>query len=108
MRLPLQITFRNVQSSSAVEATIREQAEKLEKFYDRITSCRVVVDAPHRHHNKGKLYQVQIELNVPQNKLVVNHHPSDEPSHENLYNAVRDAFDTAKRQLQAYAKLKAS
>lgn len=108
MRLPLQITFRNVQSSPAVEATIREQAEKLEKFYDRIISCRVVVDAPHRHHNKGKLYHVQIELNVPQNQLVVNRHPQDEPSHEDLYVAVRDAFDTAKRQLQEYVKLKAS
>lgn len=108
MRLPLQITFRNVQSSPAVEATIREQAEKLEKFYDRIISCRVVVDAPHRHHHKGKLYHVQIELSVPQNQLVVNRHPQDEPSHEDLYVAVRDAFDTAKRQLQEYVKLKAS
>lgn len=107
MRLPLQITFRNVQSSQAVEAAIREQVEKLEKFYDRITSCRVVIDSPHRHHRKGKLYHVQIDLNVPESKLVINRHPTDEPSHSNLYVAIRDAFNTAKRQLQDYVEVKA-
>jgi ribosomal subunit interface protein len=108
MRVPLQITFRNAQPSPAIEATIREQAEKLEKFYGRMTSCRVVIATPHRHQRKGKLYHVQIELNVPNSKLVINRHPSDELSHSNVYVAIRDAFDTAKRQLQNYVELKIS
>ncbi|MGB1547306.1 MAG: HPF/RaiA family ribosome-associated protein, partial [Alphaproteobacteria bacterium] len=58
METPLQISFRNMDPSEAVEANVREKAEKLERFFDRITSCRVVIEAPHRHHHKGKLYNV--------------------------------------------------
>jgi ribosome-associated translation inhibitor RaiA len=108
MRVPLQMTFRNAQPSPAIEAIIREQTEKLEKFYGRMTSCRVVIDTPHRHQRKGKLYRVQVELNVPHSKLVITRHPSDELSHSNLYVAIRDAFDTARRRLQNYVELKIS
>ena len=55
MPIPLQISFRNMDPSPAVEARIRKKAEKLERFHDRIIGCTVVVEAPHRHHHKGKL-----------------------------------------------------
>ncbi|BAZ04751.1 HPF/RaiA family ribosome-associated protein [Calothrix sp. NIES-3974] len=99
MQTPLQVTFRNVQSSATVESKIREYVEKLNKLYNRITSCRVVVDLPHRNQNKGKLYHVQIDLTVPQGELVINRNPSQNQSHTNLYVALHDAFDIAKRQL---------
>lgn len=51
MAYPLQITFRNMAPSAAIEASIREKAAKLEVFYERIMSCRVIVEAPHRHHH---------------------------------------------------------
>src|SRR3990172_7457975 len=75
MEIPLKITFRNMPPSKAVEATIREKAAKLESFYDRIMSCRVMVEAPHRHHHKGKAYQVRIEITVPGGELVINRAP---------------------------------
>ena len=69
MENPLKITFRNMPSSVALENTIREKAVKLDSFYDRIMSCRVTVEAPHRHHHKGKAYQVRIDITVPGGEL---------------------------------------
>ena len=54
MQIPLQISFRNMDPSPAVEARIREKAAKLERFHDRIIGCTVVVEAPHRSQNQGK------------------------------------------------------
>lgn len=105
MKTPVQLTFHNIQSSIAVEEKISEYVAKLERLSDRIISCRVVVDAPHQNHHKGKLYHIQINLVVPNGEIVVNRHPTDEPSHTDIYIAIRDAFDAAKRQLQDYVDL---
>ncbi|TNF39031.1 MAG: ribosome-associated translation inhibitor RaiA, partial [Gammaproteobacteria bacterium] len=72
MQQPLQITFRDIPYSDALEADIREKAAKLDQFYDHIMSCRVVVELPHGHHHKGKLYHVTIDITVPGEELVVN------------------------------------
>ncbi len=95
MKLPLQITARNIELTEAIEAAVRAKARKLERFYDGIMSCRVVVEAPHRHHNKGVLYNASIDITVPGSEVVVKREP-----HEDLYVAIRDAFDAARRQLQ--------
>ena len=105
MEIPLQITFLDIEPSEAVEAGIREKAGKLEQFYDHIMSCRVVVAAPHSHHHKGNLYQVRIDITVPDGELLVNHgHHHQDHSHEDVYVAIRDAFNTMKRQLEDYAR----
>ena len=75
MEIPLQITFRNMPPSEAIEDNIREKLSKLESFYDRIMSCRVIVEAPHRHHRKGNVYEVRIDLTVPGGELVINRSP---------------------------------
>ncbi|MBI3782570.1 MAG: ribosome-associated translation inhibitor RaiA [Deltaproteobacteria bacterium] len=99
MQLPLQVTFRGMEPSAAVEQRIRERSEKLNRYHDRIISCRVVVETPHRHHHQGKLFHVRIDLTVPQHELVVNREPEHKP-HEDIYVAIRDAFDAAQRQLE--------
>lgn len=104
MQLPLQIAFRHVESSEAVEAYIRERAEKLDKFYDHIMACRVVVEVPHKHHHKGNLYRARIDLTVPDGELVFSKEPGDEHAHEDIYVAIRDAFDGARRQLEDYVR----
>lgn len=122
MELPVQITYRNMEPSDAVTARIEAEAAKLDEFFPRITSCRVVVEAPHRHHKWGELFHVRIELGVPGKELVVSHEPSphatlshdDEaalrkhieihPEHKDVYVVVRDAFGSARRQLQDYVK----
>lgn len=103
MQLPLQITFRDISPSEAIEAQIRQKVEKLNLFYERIISCRVVVEAPHRHHHQGNIYHVRIDLTVPQGELVINRNSSQNHAHENLYVAIRDAFAAAQRRLKSYA-----
>jgi ribosomal subunit interface protein len=104
MKLPVQITFRDMSPSEALEANVREKAQKLDRFYDRIMGCRVVVEAHHKHHHKGNLYHVRIDLTVPGQELVVSREPVEDHSHEDVYVAVRDAFDAARRQLEDYAR----
>lgn len=103
MKLPLEIVFRNVARTEEIEERIRSKASKLDRFFDRITGCRVVVEAPHKHHHKGNNYHVRIELSVPGGELVVNRDPQI-PDHEDLKIALRDAFQAAQRQLQAYSR----
>lgn len=104
MQLPVQITFRNVPRSDAVEAKIRERAAKLDTYYDRITGCHVTVEAPHRRHHQGKLFQVGIDLVLPGTELVVNRAPQAHHAYEDVFVALRDAFDAARRQLEDYAR----
>lgn len=103
MKLPLEITFRNVVRTDELDARIRAKAAKLDKFFDKITGCRVVVESPHKHHNKGNTYHVRIELAVPGGELVVTRDPQSQ-EHEDIGIALRDAFSAAQRQLQAYAE----
>lgn len=104
MQQPLQITFRHMGPSEFVEAAIRERVEKLDKFYNRITGCHVVVEAPHRHHHQGKLFRIAIDLTVPGAELVVGRYPRLKHSHEDVYVAIRDAFDAIRRRLEDYIR----
>lgn len=99
MQIPLQITIRDMEHSDALEAHIRDKAQKLDEFFDHIMSCRVVVETPHKHHHQGKQFNVRIDIGVPGNEIVVNR-----DHHEDVYVALRDAFDAAKRQLEDYAR----
>ncbi len=103
MEIPLQISFKNMEGSDAIEARIREKAAKLEQYFGRLTSCRVVIEAPHRHHYKGKIYHVRIDIGVPGHPdLVVSREPEENHAHEDVYVAIRDAFSKAQRQLQDF------
>lgn len=104
MQQPLQITFRDMPPSEAVEAVIREKAEKLDQFFDKIMSCRVMVESPHTHQHQGILFHVRVDLTVPGGELVASRSPGDNHAHEDVYVAIRDAFDAAKRQLQEYKR----
>ena len=44
MQLPVQVTYRGMESSAALEDAVREKAAKLEQFYPRLTRCRVVIE----------------------------------------------------------------
>ncbi len=104
MQLPLQITFRGMEPSPAVEAAVRERAARLDRFFERIMSCHVVIEAPHRHSAKGRLYSVRIDLKVPRGEIAVTHSGPKDHAHEDVYVAIRDAFDSARRRLEDHAR----
>ncbi len=104
MQLPLQITFHNMDPSPVVEQRIREKAAKLDRFYDRVMSCRVMVEIPHKHQYKGKLFHVRVDVTVPDQELVASRNPDQHHRHTDINAAIRDAFDAMYRQLEDYAR----
>ena len=122
MQIPLQISFRNMESSAAVESRVREEVDKLGEFYEHIIGSRVMVEIPHRHREVGKRFHVRVYLTVPGGEIVASNEPSLHASrqdldtevrqkdketaapHKDAYVAIRDAFKAARRQLQDFAR----
>ncbi|HYA86096.1 MAG TPA: HPF/RaiA family ribosome-associated protein [Nitrospirota bacterium] len=99
MKIPLQVTFRNMQHSAVIEANINEKASKLDRFYDRISSCRVVVEALQRRHHQGNIFSVRIDITVPGKELAVSRQEDAD-----AYVAVRDAFAAAVRLIEEHSR----
>lgn len=106
MKLPLQVTFRHMEPSDALDADIREHAKHLDKYADNIMSCRVVVEAPHQHKHQGQLYQISINITLPGHEINVTRGRDLHHAHEDPYVAVRDAFNAAQRQLQDQVRVR--
>ena len=104
MQLPLHITFRNTEPSEAIKGKIHERMDKLNKLYNHIISCEVTVEEPHKHKNKGNIYQVKIILSVPGDRIVASSEAHYNHAHEEAHVAVRDAFDAIQRQLEQKAR----
>ncbi|MGA8006264.1 MAG: HPF/RaiA family ribosome-associated protein [Burkholderiales bacterium] len=101
MQIPLQITLRHMPPSDALEARIRDQAAKLEEFHPNLVSCRVTVEETARHQQQGRQFQVRIDAHVPGHEIVANR-----DHHEDVYVALREAFESVVRQLEEDARVK--
>lgn len=104
MALPVQITFRDIPHSDAIEALVQRRAAKLETFHDRIIRCHVVLEEPHRHHKHGKRFHVRVDLIVPPRKELVATRASSDDT-EDLYVLVDAVFDEAQRILEDHARM---
>lgn len=104
MQIPVEITFHNLEASPALEALVREKVAYLERFSDRITSCRVAIEECHRQHRKGNTFRVRIDLTLPGKEIVVGRDPAANHAHEDAYVAVRDAFKAARRRLDDHTR----
>lgn len=100
MRVPLQIALRNLPPSAMLEKRVRGNAAKLEDFHPRIVSCRVAIEESGLHHRRGRQFEVRIDVRIPGDEIVVNRAHS-----EDVYVAVRDAFDAVKHRLQEAARI---
>ena len=103
MDTPLEIAFHNMESSEALETLVRERADKLHRYFDRINSVRVVVEVAHKSQGGNKAYHARIETRVPGQELVVSQDPGGR-DHFDAYRTVRDAFDAMERQLEGHSK----
>lgn len=106
MTIPIKITCRNIDPSDAVEKAIREHAEKLESFDDRIHWCNVGVEAEGKHQNKGRIYRIAINLGLPGKTITTNRAGPHNPAHADIYVAIRDAFNAAQRQVEDFARVR--
>jgi cold shock CspA family protein/ribosome-associated translation inhibitor RaiA len=106
MQQTAKVSFRGVEPSEAVEARVRERIDRLARTRgsDRIDRCEVVIEAPHHHKHKGELYAVSIRMHAPGHDLIIDHARPQDQAHEDVYVAVRDAFDAAERRIEDLAR----
>jgi cold shock CspA family protein/ribosome-associated translation inhibitor RaiA len=100
----IQVTFHGLAHSETIERRIREKAAQLTRAHSDIISWRATVDAPHQHHHRGQLYSVRLDIRVPAAEIVVNRGHHRDHAHEDVYVAIRDAFDAADRRLGEHAQ----
>jgi len=93
MKLPLRVVLRHMDPSPALEEEIRARVSRLDETYS-LMRCSVVVESPHHHAQKGRLFSAHVSVSVPGASFVVTHEPDEDP-----YMAVRRSFDAARRRL---------
>lgn len=99
-----QVVFHNIDQSAALTENVNKRIEKLRRFSNDIIGGRVVLDSPHNNHHKGKVFSVTVEIHTSGKEVIVRQGQHDKPAHEDIYVAVRDAFNVAERQLKATDK----
>jgi len=104
MLLPLQITFRDLEPSPALETRIRELVQRLEKFSAQIVRCHVIVESGHGHGHQGHLYEVHFQITTPGGSIIVNREHRERQSHEDVHVALRDAYRAVRRRLQDHER----
>ncbi len=104
MKIPLQVTFRDMTPSDAVSARIEQEMERLDSLFGGIMGCRVLVESPHHHHHKGNLFHVRVDLTVVGGEIVAGRDPAGRHAHEDVYVAIRDTFRAVRRRLEDYAR----
>ena len=100
METPVQVAFRGMPPSEAIEAVIRQRIEWLEGFNARIVRCHVVVDVPRGDQHKGRAYNVRVDITTPTGEIVASSHDRDEGAGQDIHAVIRTVFDTARRQLE--------
>ncbi len=99
-----QIVYHNIDQTEAISEAVQKRIDKLERYCDHIINGRVVLDSPHNNHYKGKVYSVTLEIHTPELEVRVNQDQHDNHAHEDLYVAIRDAFNVAERQFKSIDK----
>jgi ribosomal subunit interface protein len=104
MVIPVQVTFRNMSTSDALETAIREKAAKLDRFHPRIMACRVAVEAARHRHMKGNVFHVRFDVTVAHGEVVASSDTNAPTPHENVYTALSEAFHEIRRRLEDHAQ----
>ena len=104
MKLPLQISFRDIEHSAEIEALVREKARRLDKFAPDIMICRVVIGLAGRHRRHGNQYDVRIDLTLPGEEIAVSRGPGEHAQYRDVAVELRDAFDAARRKVEDYVR----
>jgi ribosomal subunit interface protein len=95
MKQPLELRFIGMEPSEAVRTAATDKAAKLDQFRQDIMSCRVAIELTDKHRHQGRNFAVRVDVTIPGREYSV-----DRVHDEDVYVALRDAFDDMKRQLQ--------
>ena len=104
MQSSLQVTFRGMARSDALAAHVQHRVDKLDRFFDRIISCHVVIELDGHEHRHGEQYRVLVNLGLPGHEIIVHHSPPRAPTAETAYATADRALDDAERQLEEWVR----
>lgn len=99
MQPPVTLTFHHIERSGSVEERAKKLGQRLERFNARITHCHMTLEGL-RSGDTGSRFLVKIDLSVPGAQIHADSLHVDGAGHKDIYLALRDAFNNAKRQLQ--------
>ncbi len=97
MKPVVDVVYRDLDSSAALNEIITKKLEKLNRYTDQIVHSRVVLDTPHNHKHKGKQFRASIELDIKGHPVAITQ------DDESIHVAVRDAFSSAERKVKQLA-----
>jgi ribosome-associated translation inhibitor RaiA len=104
MQLPLQVSFRDMVPPAGLKEMIHNKAAKLERFASRIMGVRIVIEPAGKHHLNGNLFQVHIDITLPNDEIIAAREPGHHGEYKDVGLAVHDAFDAVARQLEDHAR----
>lgn len=104
MDVPLELSFRNMDSSPTVETQVRERVARLEQFFSHLTSCRVIIAAPPRQGGGSQVFHITIEMGVPRKGKLVVKNDDEHEKHKDIYMALGETFDIAERRLRKFSE----
>jgi ribosomal subunit interface protein len=100
MKVPVEISYREIDKTEAIDALIHEKLAKLEKFCDHISSCHIAIEKIHDHPKSGSPYRVRLDITVPPgHEIAAVSNPDEGNQYKPLEAVIRDAFEAARRQL---------
>lgn len=99
MQIQNNVVYRDLDASQALNSTIAKKLQKLNRISSQISSSRVVLDSPHQHKSKGKLFRAKIELGVKGDSIALQQDGSS------IHVAVRDVFKAAERKLKQVSEM---
>lgn len=106
MEHPVQVTFRGLEATDALTRAVEDRANDLDRYYNKIQSCKVMVESSHRSQRQGNLYHVRVRLTVPGEEIVVSRDPPEHAQNEDLYLVINEAFKETARRLEDYVRLR--
>ena len=105
MTVATTVSFKGMEPSAALRAEIERRAQKLLDFAPRLVACHVTVSLDEQRHQQGNRYDVHVRATMPGGRFDAGRSPPQDHSHEDVYVAVRDAFDAMRRQLEDHVRI---
>jgi cold shock CspA family protein/ribosome-associated translation inhibitor RaiA len=100
MKIPPEITYRNVEKTNAIDTLIHEKIAKLETVCHQLNSCHIAIEKIHDRPRSGSPYRVRIDMTVPPgHEIVAERSPAEGNQYEPLDAVIRDTFNAARQQL---------
>lgn len=105
MKVGLEISYRGLEKTDAIEGLVQEKVAKLERVCNYISSCHIAIEKVHDRPSHGSPYRVRLDITVPPgHEVVADSNPSERNQYVELDTVIRDAFSMAERQVKELSR----